>query len=380
MIRVISVKFRDGGKSYFFDPGELEINEGDGVIVETARGIEFADVVSPVQEIDEGRVVAPLKGVIRVATDYDRELRDTNRAKEKDAFDICVRKIAEHGLDMKLVDVEYSYNGSKVMFYFTADGRVDFRELVKDLAGVFRTRIELRQIGVRDEAKMLGGLGSCGRPVCCKAFLSDFAPVSIKMAKEQSLSLSPTKISGICGRLMCCLKYEQDCYESMRKQMPRPGRDVRTPDGDGTVLENNVITEKTRVRVTLADGTFDVRDYPFRELTPLNTRHPELVESDESADEVNDDADVLMDEDAVATIEETVAVETAPQEQPKRRPRPDKPGRPRPDRQQSAPAEAETAAEQPRQGEDRRRNDRRNNNRPRRRPKDNRAPQENKEE
>lgn len=378
MIRVISVKFRDGGKSYFFDPGELEINEGDGVIVETARGIEFADVVSPVQEIDEGRVVAPLKGVIRVATDYDRELRDTNRAKEKDAFDICVRKIAEHGLDMKLVDVEYSYNGSKVMFYFTADGRVDFRELVKDLAGVFRTRIELRQIGVRDEAKMLGGLGSCGRPVCCKAFLSDFAPVSIKMAKEQSLSLSPTKISGICGRLMCCLKYEQDCYESMRKQMPRPGRDVRTPDGDGTVLENNVITEKTRVRVTLADGTFDVRDYPFRELTPLNTRHPELVESDESADEVNDDADVLIDEDAVATIEETVAVETAPHEQPKRRPRPDKPRRPRPDRQQNAPAEAEAAAEQPRQGEDRRRNDRRNN-RPRRRPKDNRTPQENKE-
>ena len=379
MIRVISVKFRDGGKSYFFDPGELEINEGDGVIVETARGIEFADVVSPVQEIDEGRVVAPLKGVIRVATDYDRELRDTNRAKEKDAFDICVRKIAEHGLDMKLVDVEYSYNGSKVMFYFTADGRVDFRELVKDLAGVFRTRIELRQIGVRDEAKMLGGLGSCGRPVCCKAFLSDFAPVSIKMAKEQSLSLSPTKISGICGRLMCCLKYEQDCYESMRKQMPRPGRDVRTPDGDGTVLENNVITEKTRVRVTLADGTFDVRDYPFRELTPLNTRHPELVESDESADEVNDDADVLIDEDAVATIEETVAVETAPHEQPKRRPRPDKPRRPRPDRQQNAPAEAEAAAEQPRQGEDRRRNDRRNN-RPRRRPKDNRTSQENKEE
>ena len=378
MIRVISVKFRDGGKSYFFDPGELEINEGDDVIVETARGIEFADVVSPVQEIDEGRVVAPLKGVIRVATDYDRELRDTNRAKEKDAFDTCVRKIAEHGLDMKLVDVEYSYNGSKVMFYFTADGRVDFRELVKDLAGVFRTRIELRQIGVRDEAKMLGGLGSCGRPVCCKAFLSDFAPVSIKMAKEQSLSLSPTKISGICGRLMCCLKYEQDCYESMRRQMPRPGRDVRTPDGDGTVLENNVITEKTRVRVTLADGTFDVRDYPFRELTPLNTRHPELVESDESADEVNDDADVLIDEDAVATIEETVAVETAPQEQPKRRPRPDKPRRPRPDRQQNAPAEAESAAEQPRQGEDRRRNDRRNN-RPRRRPKDSRTPQENKE-
>ena len=378
MIRVISVKFRDGGKCYFFDPGELEIKEGDGVIVETARGIEFADVVSPVQEIDESRVVAPLKGVIRVATDYDRELRDANRAKEKDAFDICVKKIAEHGLDMKLVDVEYSYNGSKVMFYFTADGRVDFRELVKDLAGVFRTRIELRQIGVRDEAKMLGGLGSCGRPVCCKAFLSDFAPVSIKMAKEQSLSLSPTKISGICGRLMCCLKYEQDCYESMRRQMPRPGRDVRTPDGDGTVLENNVITEKTRVRVTLADGTFDVRDYPFRELMPLNTRHPELVENTEGADDINDDADVLIDEDAVAIIEETVTVEAVPQGQPKHRPRPDRPRRPKPDRQQNAPAEAEAAAEQPQQGENRRRNDRRG--KARRRPKDNRRPQENKEE
>ena len=385
MTTVISVKFRGGSRLYYFSPGELEINAGDGVIVETARGTEYGDVMVGIhdvpddQEIDEGRVVAPLKGVIRVATDYDRELRDTNRAKEKDAYTTCMERIQAHGLDMKLVDVEYTFNGSKIVFYFTADGRVDFRELVKDLAGVFRTRIELRQIGVRDEAKMLGGLGSCGRPVCCKAFLSDFAPVSIKMAKEQSLSLSPTKISGICGRLMCCLKYEQDCYESMRRQMPRPGRDVRTPDGDGTVLENNVITEKTRVRVTLADGTFDVRDYPFRELTPLNTRHPELVETDESADEVNDDADVLMDEDAVATIEETVAVETAPQEQPKRRPRPDKPRRPRPDRQQNAPAEAEAAAEQPRQGEDRRRNDRRNN-RPRRRPKDNRTPQENKEE
>lgn len=309
MTRVISVKFRDGGKSYFFDPGELEIHDGDGVIVETARGIEFADVVGDVQEIEDSKIVAPLKGVIRIATDYDRELRDANRAKEKDAFDICVEKIAEHGLDMKLVDVEYSYNGSKVMFYFTADGRVDFRELVKDLAGVFRTRIELRQIGVRDEAKMLGGLGSCGRPVCCKAFLSDFAPVSIKMAKEQSLSLSPTKISGICGRLMCCLKYEQDCYETMRKQMPRPGRDVRTPDGDGTVLENNVITEKTRVRVTLADGTFDVRDYPFRELVLLNSRHPELVENDEDDLLLNEDADVIADEDALLIAEEKAQIQ-----------------------------------------------------------------------
>lgn len=333
MTRVISVKFRDGGKSYFFDPGELEIHDGDGVIVETARGIEFADVVGDVQEIEDSKIVAPLKGVIRLATDYDRELRDANRAKEKDAFDICVEKIAEHGLDMKLVDVEYSYNGSKVMFYFTADGRVDFRELVKDLAGVFRTRIELRQIGVRDEAKMLGGLGSCGRPVCCKAFLSDFAPVSIKMAKEQSLSLSPTKISGICGRLMCCLKYEQDCYETMRKQMPRPGRDVRTPDGDGTVLENNVITEKTRVRVTLADGTFDVRDYPFRELVLLNSRHPELVENnDEDELLLNDDADVIADEDALLISEEKPqAQQSAPKPQAEQRKRP-KPQRFKPQR------------------------------------------------
>ena len=306
MIRVISVRFRDGGKTYYFSPGEFDINEGDGVIVETARGVEFADVVAPPQDIDEDRIVAPLKGVIRVATPYDREQRDMNRAKEKDAYDICVQKIADHKLDMKLVDVEYSFNGSKVIFYFTADGRVDFRELVKDLAGVFRTRIELRQIGVRDEAKMLGGLGSCGRPVCCKAFLSDFAPVSIKMAKEQSLSLSPTKISGICGRLMCCLKYEQDSYETMRKQMPRPGRDVRTTDGDGTVLENNVITEKTRVRVSLADGTFDVRDYPFRELVPLNSKHPEFIENTEQ--DIDDDSDVLVDEDAVVIAEESFVI------------------------------------------------------------------------
>lgn len=266
MKTVISVRFREGGKAYFFSPGELEIKEGDGVIVETARGTEFGDVVGAPQQVEEDKIVAPLKEVQRVATEHDREQRDKNRAKEKEAFATCLKKIAEHKLDMKLVDVEYSYNGAKVVFYFTADGRVDFRELVKDLAAVFKTRIELRQIGVRDEAKMLGGLGSCGLPVCCKTFLADFTPVSIKMAKEQNLSLSPTKISGICGRLMCCLKYEQDSYESMRRQMPRMNREVITSDGAGTVLENNVITEKTRVRVALADGTFDVREYPFREL------------------------------------------------------------------------------------------------------------------
>lgn len=266
MVKVISVRFKDAGKTYYFDPGELLINTGDGVIVETARGEEFADVVQGVHEVGEGQVFAPLKPVLRIASAEDRDMRDKNRAKEKEAYEICQNKILEHKLDMKLVDVEYTYNGSKVVFYFTADGRVDFRELVKDLAGIFKTRIELRQIGVRDEAKMLGGLGSCGRPVCCQAFLADFQPVSIKMAKEQSLSLSPTKISGICGRLMCCLKYEQDCYESMRKQMPRVGREVETPDGEGTVIENNVITERTRVKLLLPDGTLDVREFPFRDL------------------------------------------------------------------------------------------------------------------
>lgn len=382
-MRVISVKFRDGGKSYFFDPGELEIKEGDGVIVETARGVEFADVVSPIQEIDESRVVAPLKGVVRIATDYDRELRDTNRAKEKDAFETCEKKIAEHGLEMKLVDVEYSYNGSKVMFYFTADGRVDFRELVKDLAGVFRTRIELRQIGVRDEAKMLGGLGSCGRPVCCKAFLSDFAPVSIKMAKEQGLSLSPTKISGICGRLMCCLKYEQDGYEYMRKLMPRPGRDVSTPDGDGTVIENNPITEKTKVRVTLADGTIDVRDYPYNELTQLNTHHQEFVENGddgeddyEGTDEIKEEAPAAMETAPDESENEAEQSEAEPEEEKReqgerqtRRPRPNKPRRPKPERRSAEADEEddeygdETAADEPRR--------RARDNRPRRRPKGN---------
>ncbi len=291
MKTVIGVRFREAGKTYFFSPGELEIHEGDGVIVETARGTEFGDVVSGPQEVEENKIVAPLKDVQRVASAHDREQRDKNRAKEKEAFGVCLKKITEHKLDMKLVDVEYSYNGSKVIFYFTADGRVDFRELVKDLASVFKTRIELRQIGVRDEAKMLGGLGSCGRPVCCKSFLADFTPVSIKMAKEQNLSLSPTKISGICGRLMCCLKYEQDCYESMRRQMPRVNREVTTPDGTGVVLENNVITEKTRVRVTLADGTFDVREYPFRELrvkgAPRNDAQPSREEEQGDAPELD---------------------------------------------------------------------------------------------
>lgn len=267
MKTVIGVKFRGGSKIYFFDPGELEVQEGDGVIVETARGVEFGDVAKGPHEVEESQIFAPLKSVERIATPRDHEMRAQNAAKEEDAFATCMEKIQSRGLDMKLVDVEYSFNGSKVVFYFTADGRVDFRELVKDLAGVLKTRIELRQIGVRDEAKMLGGLGSCGRPVCCKTFLADFQPVSIKMAKEQNLSLSPNKISGICGRLMCCLKYEQDCYESMRKMMPKLGRDVTTPEGmTGMAVENNVLTEKTKVKLLLPDGSIDIREYPFREL------------------------------------------------------------------------------------------------------------------
>lgn len=284
MKTVIDVKFKNCDKSYFFDPGELEIKAGDGVIVETSRGIEFGDVVIGNHEISDEQLKTELKGVIRIATDRDREMRAEYAAKEQEAHRIGVEKIYEHKLDMKLVNVEYSFNGSKIVFYFTADGRVDFRDLVKDLASVFKTRIELRQIGVRDEAKLLGGLGSCGRPVCCQAFLDEFAPVSIKMAKEQNLSLSPTKISGICGRLMCCLKYEQDCYETMRKQMPKVGKEVITDDGEGVILENNVITERSKVKVMLPDGSYDIKDYPFRELKlkhPQQNKHHEKEEKPE---------------------------------------------------------------------------------------------------
>ncbi|MCR5809231.1 MAG: stage 0 sporulation family protein [Clostridiales bacterium] len=266
MSKVIGVRFKEGGKVYYFDPLELDIKPGDGVIVDTARGIVFGDVAEPPHFVPEEQIVASLKPVIRIATPEDHEQRRIYKEKEKEAYAICQSKIEEHGLVMKLVEVEYAFNGSKIMFYFTADGRVDFRELVKDLASIFKTRIELRQIGVRDEAKMLGGLGVCGRPICCSSFLSDFIPVSIKMAKEQNLSLNQTKISGICGRLMCCLKFEQSGYESMHKIMPRVGKEVITPDGNGIVADNNVISETTVVKVQLSDGTFEMRTYPFREL------------------------------------------------------------------------------------------------------------------
>ena len=249
MNKVIGVKFKDSGKIYYFDPLELEIEKGGNVIVETARGLVFGEVAEPPRIIAEESIVAPLKPVVRVATDEDREQHEYYLSKEKEAFKTCQRKIEEHGLAMKLVDVEYAFNGSKLSFYFTADNRVDFRELVKDLAGIFKTRIDLRQIGVRDEAKKCGGIGACGRPVCCSSFLTEFIPVSIKMAKSQNLSLNPTKISGICGRLMCCLKYEQDNYEYLLKITPKQGALVETPEGRGTVVEVNLLSGQLQVRL-----------------------------------------------------------------------------------------------------------------------------------
>ena len=249
MTTVISVRFRSGSKTYYFDPGALTVPTGDDVVVETAQGPEFAQCVEGNHEVSDDAVVKPLRPVLRIATDNDRHTAAYNRSREKDAFDICQKKIAQHGLDMKLVRVECSFDGSKILFFFTADGRVDFRELVKDLAGVFRARIELRQIGVRDEAKMIGGLGICGRPFCCSQFMDEFLPVSIKMAKTQSLSLNPTKISGTCGRLMCCLKYEQDAYEDAIKRMPKNDSFVLTPDGTGNVSDINVLKETVNVRL-----------------------------------------------------------------------------------------------------------------------------------
>lgn len=247
MVNVVGVRFRNAGKIYYFDPDDLDVEEGMNVIVETVRGIEYGEVVIANKDVDEKNIVAPLKKVMRIATKEDTIQYEENQKKAEEAFDICLKKIEKHGLDMKLIDVEFTFDRNKVLFYFTADGRVDFRELVKDLASVFKTRIELRQIGVRDEAKMIGGLGVCGRPLCCKSFLTEFEPVSIKMAKEQCLSLNPTKISGICGRLMCCLKYEQEAYEDMLKKAPKKGALVQTPDGKGIVEDTNIIKGNIKV-------------------------------------------------------------------------------------------------------------------------------------
>src|SRR5665647_340016 len=254
MVTVIGVRFKKAGKIYYFSPNDIDIQNGNKVIVETVRGIEFGECVIGIKEIKEDDIVSQLKSVIRKATDGDAEKDFENKNKEKEAYEVCLDKINKHELDMKLIDVEYTFDNNKVIFYFTADGRVDFRELVKDLAAVFRTRIELRQIGVRDEAKMIGGLGPCGRPMCCSTFLGEFAPVSIKMAKEQNLSLNPTKISGICGRLMCCLNYEQETYEKIRKTLPIVGSVVDTPYGRAEVIGNSVVKEAVKIKMKI-NGT-----------------------------------------------------------------------------------------------------------------------------
>ncbi|MFR8012150.1 MAG: stage 0 sporulation family protein [Clostridia bacterium] len=249
MAQVVGVRFREIGKVYYFDPDSTAFQAGDRVIVETSRGIECGEIVTPNREVDDEKIVKPLKVIIRAATPEDLEAVRANQSKERRAAEICKKKIAERKLEMKLINVEYTFDSSKILFYFTADGRVDFRELVKDLAGIFHTRIELRQIGVRDESRMLGGLGICGRPFCCCSFLGDFHPVSIKMAKEQGLSLNPTKISGACGRLMCCLKYEQSAYDYLLKITPRTGAQVTTPEGRGVVADVSLISGVVKVRL-----------------------------------------------------------------------------------------------------------------------------------
>ena len=267
MIKVTGVRFRSAGKIYYFDPANFDIKKGDNVIVETARGVEFGTVVMGIREVEDDKVVSPLKPILRMATQKDQETVARNREREKEAFDICQEKIRKHDLDMKLVDAEYTFDNNKVLFYFTADGRVDFRELVKDLAAVFKTRIELRQIGVRDETKILGGIGICGRPLCCHSWMPEFIPVSIKMAKEQNLSLNPTKISGTCGRLMCCLKNEQDTYEYLNSKLPGVGDYVTTEDGlKGEVASVNVLRQTVKVIVSLDKDEKEIKEYPVDQL------------------------------------------------------------------------------------------------------------------
>ena len=296
MTEIISVRFKEGGKAYYFNPNGLTVAPGERVIIETSRGVEFGECVEGNRLIDEMELVSPLRPVVRKATEADRRTVEENREKEKRAFQICQQKIQDHGLEMKLVEVEYNFDGSKILFFFTSEGRVDFRALVRDLAGVFHTRIELRQIGVRDEAKMLGGLGVCGRPYCCNAFLNDFHPVSIKMAKTQNLSLNPTKISGACGRLMCCLKYEQEAYEDVLKRTPKLESLVETPDGVGTVNSVQLLREKVKVR--LDDDPENPRVYSNADITVIRSgkgKRPEGYELPDPAERAQRQAAHLRD-------------------------------------------------------------------------------------
>ena len=316
MTKVIGVRFQQDGKIFYFNAMNLSPKVGDYIIVNSSRGLDLGEVILGIQEMDEEQFKSPLPQALRIATLQDIQRATDNRTKEREAYRICQQKIAEHKLEMKLVSVESSFDNSKMLFYFTANGRVDFRALVKDLASVFRTRIELRQIGVRDEARMLGGLGPCGRPICCGAFLNDFQPVSIKMAKEQNLSLNPTKISGVCGRLMCCLKYEQDQYEQIRKRMPKIGRDVITPDGVGTVSDLNVVKETVSVRIPNGDN-FEVREYELDQITKpgQNTPKPDETEKKEAVslntvgsvnETVESDREIIDTESQTQTKEEKV--------------------------------------------------------------------------
>jgi cell fate regulator YaaT (PSP1 superfamily) len=291
MVTVVGIRFKKAGKIYYFDPSDLDIKKDDNVIVETARGVEFGECVIGPKQIKEDDVIAPLKVVLRKATESDEKIYDENKKKEIEAFQICAEKIEKHGLVMKLIDVEYTFDNNKVIFYFTADGRVDFRELVKDLATIFKTRIELRQIGVRDEAKMVGGLGPCGRSLCCSTFLGDFASVSIKMAKEQNLSLNPTKISGICGRLMCCLNYEQSTYEDIRKRLPKIGSIVNTDKGRGAVVANSVVNEKVKVKLKTKEGDEFIDEFKISNITLVSGSYEGTVNDDDIKIIVDDDTD-----------------------------------------------------------------------------------------
>ena len=290
MVKIVGIKFKDAGKLYYFSPGDFKVSLGENVIVETARGLEFGKVALSETEVDESEIVAPLKKIIRIANEKDKKKHKENLEKKEEAMKLCQEKVDAHGLEMKLIDVEYTFDNSKVVFYFTADGRVDFRELVKDLASVFRMRIELRQIGVRDEAKMLGGVGNCGRGLCCNTWLSDFEPVSIKMAKVQNLSLNPTKISGICGRLMCCLKFENEVYTHLKKGMPTVGEKIKTPDGMAIVTDVNILENIIKSRLILEEGSkeknieeklsTEVYSYGKEEIKRVNKKNNKKKEDD----------------------------------------------------------------------------------------------------
>jgi len=342
MITVIGVRFKKAGKVYYFDPSDVWPRPGEYVVVETTRGLELGEVVTSAREVTDDQIVQPLKKVIRAALAEDVQRAEINSQKEKEAFPICQERIRAHKLDMKLVDVEYTFDNSKIIFYFTADGRVDFRELVKDLASIFKMRIELRQIGVRDEAKMLGGLGACGRPICCAAFLGDFQPLSIKMAKEQNLSLNPVKISGQCGRLMCCLRYEQDFYEQMLKKIPKVGSEVITPDGLGVVSEIFVIREKVRVRIRNNDDSYDIREFNVDDVYRPGKQPPKKVEEPEEP--VVKPAEPAAEEPA--PVEEAAQAEFVQEEAPRRRSPRGRSGR-KPKQHQLAEAEAVAAAQTP---------------------------------